>query len=92
MHHCHATGCRRAVAPEMLMCRRHWFMVPAPLRAWVLETYRDGQCDDWRPSAAYCAAAAAAVTAVARQEGREPDIAMYERFGAAALARERGER
>lgn len=83
-HCCHATGCEREVPPEMLMCRHHWFMVPTPIRKAVWSTYRQGQCDDWDVSRAYCAAAKAAVVAVARKEGREPDTQLYDVFSARA--------
>lgn len=67
-HHCHARGCPELVPPEMLMCRRHWFMVPKPVRARVWATYRAGQCDDMRPSEAWHEAADAAIAAVAAKE------------------------
>lgn len=90
-HTCHAIDCKANVPPEMLMCRRHWFMVPAILRKRVWATYRDGQCDDWEPSAAYCDAAKAAVLAVAKAEGKDPQpdhpaLAMYDMFKRAAEA------
>lgn len=75
-HHCHAEGCPVPTRPEMLMCARHWRMVPVRLRAAVWRTYRAGQCDDMRPSAEYCRAAGAAVNAVAAKEGR-PLITSY---------------
>ena len=77
-HGCHATACRVAVQPEMLMCRRHWFTVPKAIRDRVWATYRSGQCDDMNPSAEYCEAAKAAVVAVAIREGRVPDTALYD--------------
>jgi hypothetical protein len=69
----------------MLMCRRHWFTVPQTLRNRVWATYRNGQCDDRNPSAAYCEAAKAAVITVAKVEGREvddrtPEVALYDMF------------
>lgn len=67
-HHCHARGCMVATKPEMLMCRRHWFMVPAHFRSRVWATYRPGQCDDKQPSAAWWASAEAAIAAVAERE------------------------
>jgi hypothetical protein len=73
-HHCHAHGCTVATSPEMLMCRRHWFMVPKPIQLAVWRTYRPGQCDDKQPSAAWHAAADAAIQAVALAErARLPD-------------------
>lgn len=68
VHLCHAIGCETPVRPALLMCRRHWFMVPARLRAEVLATYRRGQCDDKNPSLDYLVAARAAINAVAAQE------------------------
>ena len=67
-HTCHALDCPIEVRPEMLMCRRHWFMIPKTLRDRVLETYRNGQCDDMQPSAEWIAAERAAVDAVAAKE------------------------
>lgn len=84
-HHCHATACKTAVPPEMLMCRKHWYMVPKAVRARVLATYRPGQCDDWRPSAEYCEAAKVAVVAVAQRDGIESDIKLYEVFSRSLL-------
>jgi hypothetical protein len=55
-------------------------MVPRRLRERVLATYREGQCDDWQVSHEYCEAAKAAVIAVAEQEGKVPDVQLYEVF------------
>jgi hypothetical protein len=77
-HHCHATGCTVPTAREMLMCRRHWFMVPKALRARVWATYRAGQCEDMTPSHDYCEAAKAAVLAVAQLERRTADTRLYD--------------
>lgn len=68
-HHCHAAGCRIAVPPEKLMCRRHWAMVPLDIRNAVWVAYRPGQCDDKAPSEAWHFAADAAKGAVAQVEG-----------------------
>lgn len=82
-HTCHAIACNKPVAPEMLMCRAHWFSVPLALRNRVWSTYRDGQCDTFDPTSAYCQAAKAAVTAVAEKEGRpirpdDPKMLLYD--------------
>lgn len=69
-HHCHAIGCEVRVPPEMLMCKRHWYMVPSDLRAKVWAAYRHGQCDDKNPSESWHKAADAAIIYVARKEGR----------------------
>ena len=67
-HHCHARGCVREVPPAMLMCRAHWFMVPAVLRRAIWAAYRPGQEDDKQPSAAWMDLADAAIQAVERLE------------------------
>ena len=67
-HHCHAKGCTKHVPPEMLMCHRHWPMVPAELKRPVWRHYRVGQCDDKRPSSAWLSAARDAICSVAEQE------------------------
>lgn len=67
-HRCHAKGCLVPVARHMLMCRRHWYMVPKLIRDRVWATYREGQCDDMRPSEAWHEAADAAIAAVAAKE------------------------
>lgn len=54
----------------MLMCRRHWFMVPERLRRAVWRTYRSGQCDDMNPSADWHKAADAAIGYVAAKENK----------------------
>lgn len=82
-HTCHAVECEVVVSPQILMCRRHWFMVPLKLRNRVWATYQDGQCDTFDPTSAYCQAAKAAVIAVAEKEGRtidpkHPKILLYD--------------
>lgn len=41
-HICPATGCTRNVPSHMLMCRAHWYMVPAPLRSAVWNAWAGG--------------------------------------------------
>lgn len=69
-HHCHALGCQVNTKPELLMCPRHWAMVPKRMQRPVWKTYRIGQCDDKQPSAAWFLAAETAICAVAWKEGR----------------------
>ena len=69
-HICHARGCDVPCKPEMLMCLRHWRMVPLNLQRAVWKTYRPGQCNDKRPSSEWHAAADAAIAAVAAKERR----------------------
>jgi len=70
LHTCHAKGCKVPVAPKLLMCRRHWFMVPKPLRDRVWETYRPGQEVKKNPTTDYLDAADAAIAFVAKREGK----------------------
>jgi hypothetical protein len=67
-HHCHARGCKVEVPPQMLMCSRHWYMVPRHIRRRVWHHYREGQCDDKRPSQAWLEAADDAIAAVWERE------------------------
>ncbi len=67
-HLCHAKGCHARVEPRLLMCPRHWRMVPAKLQADVWRTYRAGQEIDKSPTREYLAAARAAIEAVAAKE------------------------
>lgn len=69
-HLCHAVGCKVNVPPKMLMCLRHWRMVPKALQAQVWATYRPGQEIDKRPTQEYLTASNAAIDAVAKKEGR----------------------
>lgn len=69
-HRCHARGCPVPVKPEMLMCRKHWFMVPYPIRRAVWAEYRPGQCDDRVLSKEWLNAAGAAIGYVAFCESK----------------------
>jgi hypothetical protein len=83
-HHCHARGCTIAVKPELLMCARHWRLVPRRVQREVWATYRRGQCDDMKPSEAWHVAADAAIGWVATQEGhslREKEAQALRAFG-----------
>jgi len=61
-------------------CKRHWFMVPKPIRDRIWRHYRPGQERDWKPSRAYLEAAKEAVVAVAQREGKAPDTRVYDAF------------
>jgi hypothetical protein len=69
-HHCHARGCEVAVPPRLLMCARHWRMVPTNIKRRVWLWYRDGQEERKDPSPEYLRAADDAIEAVARKERR----------------------
>lgn len=72
IHRCHAEGCDVPVPPKMLMCLRHWRMVPKVMQSRVWAYYRPGQEIDKQPSALYMDAQREAVEAVAKKEGRRP--------------------
>lgn len=59
-HHCHAHGCETIVPTRLLMCPRHWRMVPEHLQAEINAEFRPGQCTDKKPSRAWIKAAVAA--------------------------------
>jgi len=67
-HRCHAIGCEVQIPPRLLMCLKHWCLVPRPLQQAVWQHYRAGQERDKAPTSAYVAAALAAVRAVAARE------------------------
>ena len=76
-HLCHAEGCTVEVPPKMLMCRRHWRMVPARLQAAVWNAYVPGQERRKDPTGVYLAAAKAAIEAVAKKEGRRAPAGLF---------------
>jgi hypothetical protein len=68
-HRCHFVGCGQVVPPEMLGCKRHWFMVPVGMRKRVLASYTAGQCSDRaRIKPAWVQAANAAIEYVLQLE------------------------
>ena len=68
-HLCHARGCARPVPPRLLMCLRHWRMVPPEIQKLVWKHYRPGQEIDKCPSREYLAVMKRAIDSVAEQEG-----------------------
>lgn len=73
-HTCHAKDCPKIIPPKLLMCLKHWRMVPLELQRAVWATYRPGQEVDKRPSAEYLEAARAAISAVAAKESAQPAV------------------
>jgi hypothetical protein len=67
-HLCHARNCEQPVPPRMLMCARHWRMVPKELQTAVWREYRPGQEISKTPTAAYLAVMVEAIAAVAHAE------------------------
>ena len=77
-HHCHATGCKVSVPPQMFMCKRHWYSLPKRMRDAIWRSYRPGQCDDKEISHEYAEAAREAVRFIAAKEGVEADVRLYD--------------
>jgi hypothetical protein len=73
-HHCHAFGCTTPCRPTLLMCARHWSMVPKDIQAEVYSTYKKGQCDTKTPSRDWIKASLKARLSVAQQEKHENGI------------------
>lgn len=68
-HECHAHDCKREIPPRLLMCGRHWRLVPPAVRELVWSVYRKGQEITKDPTTAYLAAHHLAIAHVARAEG-----------------------
>jgi hypothetical protein len=71
-HLCHAVGCSVEVDPRMLMCLRHWRLVPPALKARVWAAYVPGQEVRKDPTAHYLDEANAAIYAVVERELGHP--------------------
>ena len=70
MHTCHAIACSVKVSPRLLMCRKHWYMVPKDLQTEVWRTYNPGQEEGKEDiTTDYLIAAQQAICAVAVVEG-----------------------
>lgn len=70
-HSCHAEGCTKLVPPRLLMCGRHWNMVPRLQQARVWATYRRGQEVTKDPSPEYLVAMREAIATVAQRESAQ---------------------
>lgn len=55
IHACHWPDCKTEIEPKLLMCRGHWFRLPADLRTLVWANYRPGQEITKTPSREYMA-------------------------------------
>lgn len=72
VHLCHAVDCSERIPPKLLMCGRHWYMVPQGLRREVWRAYRPGQEVDKAPSQEWIDVARQAINFVALKEGKPP--------------------
>ena len=78
-HSCHARQCDVSVPPKMLMCRKHWRMVPAPLKRAVWREYVPGQEIRKNPTDAYLEVSRAAIVAVYEKEQASHEARPYVR-------------
>lgn len=69
-HYCHAIDCDEEVPPAILMCKRHWYMVPKEIRDLVWKYYVPGQEARKDPTKKYLAIMQRAINAVAIKEGK----------------------
>lgn len=68
-HKCAAFNCQEIVPDRMLMCRRHWYMVPTRIRNDVWRHYKPGQeSGKTEASLAYRYAIGEAISAVRIKE------------------------
>ncbi len=67
-HLCHAKNCTVPVPPHLLMCFKHWTMVPRNLQKLVWRHYRPGQEIEKNPTREYLQAMEFAIEAVALKE------------------------
>lgn len=67
-HTCHAIACGKPTTPKVLMCFKHWNMVPKDLQIRVWQTYRPGQEKTKVISKEYMEARRQAIVAVATKE------------------------
>ena len=67
-HACHANDCEVSVPPRMLMCLKHWWMVPKEIQRRVNANFSMRQCvpaAGVRPTKEWFSAAHDAINAVA---------------------------
>lgn len=69
-HRCHAIGCEKEVPPKLLMCARHWRMVPPTIQRRIWAHYVPGQEIRKDPTDTYLDVQQLAIDAVAEREGR----------------------
>lgn len=74
-HHCHWSGCDQQVPPAMWGCRKHWYTLPAVLRAKIWKAYEPGQEVSMTPSAEYLEVANEVQTWIANYEYKQAEKA-----------------
>lgn len=72
-HTCHIPHCNVSTPPKLLMCGKHWRMVPRNLQRRVYAHYQSGQeRGEHRPTEAWHQAADEAIRAVVQLESESP--------------------
>jgi hypothetical protein len=70
-HTCHIPTCKVHIQPKLLMCLKHWRLVPTHLQVRVWKTYRPGQEVTKAVTKEYLDAANAAIQAVVHHEAEK---------------------
>lgn len=73
-HTCHAHGCTKRVPPKMLMCLKHWRMVPKFAQDDIWRTYVPGQEVRKDPTNEYMKAQQRAIVFVLMRERGITDL------------------
>ena len=68
IHTCHAFGCEKPVPPKMLMCLKHWKMLPRTAQNDIWKEYVRGQEIRKNPTNEYLKAQQRAVVLVLSKE------------------------
>ena len=71
--HCHWSAREKQVPPAAWGWTRHWFILPNEKRRKIWRTYRKGQEQDGRPSAAYVEAAREAKAWIVKNHPLQPE-------------------
>ena len=67
-HKCAARSCDKRISLNLLMCGRHWMLLPRRIRERIWSEYHKGIADGTHPTGAYALAVDEAVRAV---DGKE---------------------
>lgn len=69
-HKCHAFMCDKPVQPRMLMCKKHWAMVPTNIQVRIKTNFHPDQCSGKiRPSMEWLKASREAINFITKAEG-----------------------
>lgn len=74
VHECHADNCDDPISPRLLMCKKHWRLVPEKFKHRVHKHYRGGQEVDKNPTENYLKAARDCIDYVAVVEAGQRQI------------------